>query len=120
VRVYRILDVRCVSISFSRFLSDGIRYWDWTLDYEYPASSIVFNSSIGFGGNGGLDAPESVGKGRCVTDGPFAGLQAKYFDDVVNNPHDKLVQHCLSRGFKDGDSFSGHKFRPEAMERLFT
>jgi hypothetical protein len=37
----------------------------------------------------------------------------------VNNPHDELVQHCLSRGFKDGDRFSGHKFRPEAMERLW-
>jgi tyrosinase len=38
---------------------------------------------------------------------------------VVNNPQDEIVQHCLSRGFKDGDSFSGHKFRPEAMEKLF-
>ena len=43
-----------------------------------------------------------------------------YFDDVVNNPEDKIVQHCLSRGFKDGkNGFSGHKFRPEAMERLW-
>ncbi|PMD44600.1 Di-copper centre-containing protein [Hyaloscypha variabilis F] len=97
-----------------------LTYWDWSLDYENPASTVVFNSYDGFGGDGDLQAPKSVGKGRCVTDGPFAGLQAKYFDDVVNNPEDKILQHCLSRGFKDGkNGFSGHKFRPEAMERLW-
>jgi tyrosinase len=54
-----------------------------------------------------------------VVDGPFAGFHGKYFDDVVNNPKDKLVPHCLSRGFRDGDTFSGHKFRPEAMSKMF-
>ncbi|RYP77635.1 hypothetical protein DL771_001003 [Monosporascus sp. 5C6A] len=56
-------------------------YWDWTLDYEDPALSPVFDVEAGFGGNGDNNT-------GCVTDGPFAGYN-------VSTPDD----HCLQRVF---------------------
>jgi tyrosinase len=56
-------------------------YWDWTLDYEDPASSPVFDTNLGFGGNG--DESSS-----CVIDGPFASMN-------VSTPDN----HCLQRVF---------------------
>ena len=67
-------------------------YWDWTLDWADFRNAPIWDPSIGFGGDGGKHAPQSVGQGRCVTDGPFAGLEALY-----NNR--RLESHCLSRGF---------------------
>lgn len=44
----------------------------------------------------------TIGKtGRSVVDGPFADIQAKYYD-VKDNPH------CLSRGFRDDEGNLGH------------
>ncbi|KAH7115400.1 monooxygenase [Dactylonectria estremocensis] len=56
-------------------------YWDWSLDYQDPFSSAVFDAELGFGGDG----DSSTG---CVTDGPFKDLQ-------VSTPND----HCLQRSF---------------------
>ncbi|RYP25508.1 hypothetical protein DL768_011472 [Monosporascus sp. mg162] len=55
--------------------------WNWSLDYEDPASSPVFDVETGFGGDGDNNT-------GCVTDGPFAGYN-------VSTPDD----HCLQRAF---------------------
>jgi tyrosinase len=58
-------------------------YWDWTLDasVETFASSPVFDSVYGFGGNGPFvpyndSTTEVAGRsgGGCVMDGPFKNL----------------------------------------------
>lgn len=73
------------------------------------ANSSIWDHATGFGGDGDKDGPETVGEGRCVTDGPFTELRP-----VIYN-HTRKV-HCLSRGFRDGDikgRLSGEKFSPE-------
>ncbi|KHO11559.1 BolA protein [Metarhizium robertsii ARSEF 23] len=84
-------------------------YWDWSLDWMNLANSSIWDHATGFGGDGDKDGPETVGEGRCVTDGPFTELRP-----VIYN-HTRKV-HCLSRGFRDGDikgRLSGEKFSPE-------
>ena len=88
-------------------------YWDWTLDWADFRNSPVFDPDTGFGGDGSPDAPKSVGQGRCVVDGPFAGLKLQ-FSNMRRHPH------CLSRGLP-GDTelqrwTSG--FRPEAIRQV--
>ena len=54
-----------------------------------------------------------MGEGRCVTDGPFAGLEAMFYDD-------KYQPHCLSRGFSKGDEMAEltKLIQPEVLEEL--
>ena len=75
--------------------SGALPYWDWTLDWEDITVSPVFDPVHGFGGDGNATGEETVGDGRCVIDGPFAGLQALRYDAAYN-------PHCLSRGFLRG------------------
>lgn len=53
-----------------------------------------------------------IGGGRCVSDGPFAGLTARY----VNL---RTAPHCLSRNFRNDTAtghFSGDLIRPELIK----
>ncbi|KAK6814605.1 Tyrosinase ustQ [Aspergillus parasiticus] len=88
-----------------------VPYWDWTLDWMNLANSSIFNSVDGFGGDGDRTGPEVVGGGHCVIDGPFAGLQPILYNHTY-------VQHCIARGFRDGDQagrISGEYYRPESI-----
>lgn len=76
------------------------------------AKSPVWDKDTGFGGNGNENADESVGKGHCVTDGPFANLTVQYFSA-------KREPHCLSHGFPNGeilDQRFGNRVRPHLIE----
>ena len=90
-------------------------YWDWTLDWKDLAHSPVFNPDTGFGGDGDPSGEITIGKtGRCVIDGPFRDIKAKYYD-VKYHPH------CLSRGFRDdygnlGVIGNGETINPQAIE----
>ncbi|KAK2603872.1 hypothetical protein QQS21_003907 [Conoideocrella luteorostrata] len=87
----------------------GARYWDWSLDWMDLASSSIWDSVTGFGGDGDSEGLETVGGGRCVTSGPFVDLRPILYNHT-------RVQHCLSRGFRDGDvvgHLPGTKFSPE-------
>lgn len=91
-------------------------YWDWTLDSEALEKSPVFDPDTGFGGDGELNGAITVGRsGRCVVDGPFAGVTADYYDV-------KYSPHCLSRGFRDLDGnlghIDGHDISPESIEEV--
>ena len=88
-------------------------YWDWTLDWADFSQSPVWDAETGFGGDGGVDSPRSVGQGRCVADGPFAGLQALY-SNLRYRPH------CLSRGFPSERELARwtRAFRPEAVKKV--
>lgn len=94
----------------------GLVYWDWTLDSEALERSPVFDADTGFGGDGEVDGQITVGRtGRCLIDGPFAGVQAKFYD-VQRRPH------CLSRGFRDLEGNLGHldgqDISPESIEEV--
>jgi tyrosinase len=76
--------------------------------------SPVWDAATGFGGNGNENANESVGKGHCVTEGPFANLTVKYYS-AQNEPH------CLSRGFLHGDILDrrfGARVHPDNVEAI--
>ena len=90
-----------------------LTYWDWTLDWADFRSAPVWDAETGFGGDGGLDAPRSVGEGRCVVDGPFAGLKALY-SNLRKRPH------CLARGFPGEKELKrwNAEFTPEKVEAV--
>ncbi|KAM0795969.1 hypothetical protein BDR22DRAFT_893659 [Usnea florida] len=86
-------------------------YWDWSLDWMDLANSSIWNSSDGFGGDGDLDGPVTVGGGRCVTNGPFSALRPIIYNHTY-------TQHCLSRGFRDGKTVGripGARYSPESI-----
>ena len=93
------------------FLTVGSSYWDWSLDWENITQAPVWDSSLGFGGNGDTNI---VGfRGFCVTDGPFAGLMLPFVGPMS-------VPHCLSRGFLRDDQQEEYsrKLKPTAIEEL--
>lgn len=49
-------------------LTGRCSYWDWTLDWQDPLASPVFDSKTGFGGDGDLQLPSSTGFGYCLTE----------------------------------------------------
>lgn len=78
------------------------------------ASSSIWDATAGFGGDGRVDGPITVGNGRCVVDGPFADLQPIKYNHTY-------VRHCLSRGFRDNDTLghiSGLPFDPETIGKV--
>ncbi|KAI0376099.1 putative tyrosinase [Hypomontagnella monticulosa] len=86
-------------------------YWDWTRDWADLSQSPVWDATEGFGGNGNADTPAAVGDGRCVQNGPFAGLQVQYYGEDWH-------PHCLSRGFLVGelqDHFGAQRLNSSAM-----
>lgn len=89
------------------------RYWDWSQDWQDMPHAPVWDAEGGFGGDGASDAPITVGNGRCVRNGPFANLEARYFGDQAHS-------HCLSRGFATRDELRrvGAPISPEALEDL--
>jgi tyrosinase len=96
----------------------GLVYWDWTLDSEAIENSPVFDPKTGFGGDGEVGGELTVSNtGRCVIDGPFAGIEVPYYDV-------KYQPHCLSRGFRDLDGNLGHidgsDITPESIEEVLS
>ena len=78
------------------------------------ANSSIWDSLLGFGGDGDLESPVTVGKGRCVTDGPFSALRPIIYNHT-------FAQHCLSRGFRNGEtlgSLPGTPYSPESIGRI--
>lgn len=96
-------------------------YLDWTLDWEDFHASPVWDPHTGFGGDGDTSyvAEEGVGKGHCVTDGPFAGLRPLYYvRDKKEGP--VAMEHCLSRGMRTGRTleYAMSKIQPAAVEGM--
>jgi tyrosinase len=93
-------------------------YWDWTLDSDAIENSPVFDPDTGFGGDGEVGGELTVSNtGRCVVDGPFAGIVVPYYDV-------KYQPHCLSRGFRDLEGNLGHingsDITPESIEEVLS
>lgn len=93
-------------------------YWDWTLDWDALEHSPVFDAETGFGGDGEVGGELTVSQtGRCVVDGPFAGIIADYYDV-------KYQPHCLSRGFRDLEGnlghIDGHEISPKSIEEVLS
>lgn len=78
------------------------------------ANSSIWDEKNGLGGDGDPNGPITVGEGRCVTGGPFTELRPILYNHTYGN-------HCLSRGFRDGDklgSLPGANFSPETIGRI--
>ncbi|KAH8821796.1 hypothetical protein F5884DRAFT_746088 [Xylogone sp. PMI_703] len=94
-----------------------LTYWNWALDWQDPTNAPVFDSELGFGGDGDYNMKAGAGEGYCVPNGPLAGLQLKYYGTDI-------IPHCFSRSFADGGKpatpgrLSGQKYKPEAMKNL--
>jgi tyrosinase len=88
-------------------------YWDWSADWKDFANAPVWDNERGFGGNGDPSAQISVGEGRCVTNGPFAGLKAMFYGESYE-------PHCLSRGFQTGAELEelSDLIRPDVIEDI--
>ena len=88
------------------------RYWDWSLDWKNVTQAPVWDTVLGFGGDGDEKDHESI-HGHCVTDGPFARLKVLY---VEKFPY----PHCLSRGFAQGQNLTEFSaaLEPRALNEL--
>jgi tyrosinase len=68
----------------------------------------MWDSVVGFGGNGSPDHQQKIGKWDydCVVDGPFKDLRPSYlkFD---------YASHCLTRQWNNGTNFPGDMFGPQ-------
>lgn len=76
--------------------------------------SSIWHNTSGFGGDGSLDLPVTVGGGRCVTDGPFSNLRPILYNHTY-------IQHCLSRGFRDGETLGelpGQYYSPGSIGQI--
>lgn len=74
----------------------------------------MFDTQLGFGGNGDVMLEESIVGGYCVTDGPFAMLPVRYVGLEVK-------PHCFSRNFRNDSAtghFSGDLVRPDVMDQI--
>ena len=96
----------------------GLVYWDWTLDSAAIENSPVFSADAGFGGDGEVGGEHTVSNtGRCVADGPFAGIIVPFYDV-------KYQPHCLSRGFRDLEGNLGHidgsDITPDSIEEVLS
>lgn len=76
----------------------SIPYWDWGIESQNPASSLVFSDSY-FGGNGS-------GSDNCVMNGPFANWKMSF-----------PQPHCLQRRFNLGNTI-GRFYAKEIVESL--
>ncbi|KAH7391523.1 hypothetical protein BKA64DRAFT_756677 [Cadophora sp. MPI-SDFR-AT-0126] len=88
-----------------------IPYWDWSLDWLDLANSSIWSPTTGFGPNGDISLPVTVGRGHCVTSGPFRNLRPIMYNHTYE-------QHCLSRGFRDGEMegrLPSEPFSPESI-----
>lgn len=92
-------------------LTDVARFWDWSLDWEDPPSSPIFDSKLGFGGDGDPNAPVH-NSAHCVTDSPLMNLNPQWYG--VN-----FDPHCLSRWFDEDDWF-GRYLSPTVLEEVMS
>ncbi|OOF98338.1 hypothetical protein ASPCADRAFT_395107 [Aspergillus carbonarius ITEM 5010] len=89
-------------------------YWDWSLDWSDLTASPVWDSEVGFGGNGNPNDPSPAIHGACVTSGPFAHLQVPFVEQFS-------YPHCLSRDFAQGDALTNYSaaIHPSVIHQLF-
>lgn len=99
-------------------------FWDWTRDTDGAkpiADSPLFDTSLGFGGNGSPNtyvAPTDKDNSTwpmfsatgCVLDGPFASYTLHV------GPGKRYTDHCLTRGFTESQR---SLFTTEAIDKLW-
>jgi len=84
------------------------------MDWNDLANSSIWDDTTGFGGDGDPHGQVTVGEGRCVTAGPFTELRPIMYNHTY-------VRHCLSRGFRDGNTtgrLPSSPFSPEAIGKI--
>lgn len=87
------------------------RFWDWSLDWEDLPGSLIFDSELGFGGDGDPKTPKYK-HNHCVTDLPFKGLKPQWSGSAYD-------PHCLTRSFND-DGWVGHFVNPESLAEVLS
>ncbi|GKT43545.1 tyrosinase ustQ [Colletotrichum spaethianum] len=89
-------------------LYNDFSFWDWSLDWDDITNSPVFDSKLGFGGDGDPKAPEHE-SAHCVTDLPFKNLRPQWYGSMYD-------PHCLARSFNE--DWYAHYMNPEALEKV--
>jgi len=80
------------------------------------ANSSIWDNKTGFGGDGDPRGQIIVGDGRCVIDGPFSKLRPIVYNHTFS-------PHCLSRGFRDKETFgqlTNGPYSPESIGEILT
>lgn len=83
-------------------------FWDWSLDWEDLPNSPIFDSELGFGGDGDEHAPK-FHHAHCVTSTPFKNLQPSWSAS-------EYAPHCLTRWFDD--EWLGHYISPDSLAEI--
>ncbi|KAH6695254.1 hypothetical protein F5X68DRAFT_186745 [Plectosphaerella plurivora] len=86
----------------------AVPFWDWTLDWEDPMASPIFDSKTGFGGDGDPKGPMH-GTSHCVTDLPFKNMKPQWLGE-------KYEPHCLTRWFSE--DWYGRYMNPGSLEKV--
>lgn len=99
------------------------RYWDWSLDAADLAESPIWDSVLGFGGDGDEAAPSAFQGAHCVTDGPFGQQQLRHWRSKSNGHGFDIDAdpHCLNRGFErrlDKKLKLQSRIGPEAVDEM--
>ncbi|KAK0388453.1 hypothetical protein NLU13_4697 [Sarocladium strictum] len=89
----------------------AVPFWDWSLDWEDLPSSQIFDSELGFGGDGDPKA-ERIGYAHCVTNSPFKNMKPQWRGPVYE-------PHCLTRSFNE-DDWIGHFLNPESLAEILS
>ncbi|MDI1484948.1 MAG: hypothetical protein OHK93_000082 [Ramalina farinacea] len=82
----------------------------------YSSDSASDSNGVQFaesGSDGDVTAGEPLFNAQCVSDGPFAGLEVLYFEDIYR-------PHCLLRGFDKRLVEFRDALRPEALQELLS
>ena len=98
----------CYQIAPTCWQIAGSSFWDWSLDWEDPTKSPIFDTKLGFGGDGNPDGPTYQGS-HCVDSTPFKNINPKWWED-------RYEPHCLIRNFEE--DWFGHYVNPEAIAKV--
>ena len=81
------------------------------MDWENVTLSPIWDVDLGFGGDGDSSKGERIFDAYCVAEGPFAGWEVPYFENVYH-------PHCLLRGFDEHLADFRSALTPEAVDKI--
>ncbi|KAK0619557.1 hypothetical protein B0T14DRAFT_391676, partial [Immersiella caudata] len=90
-------------------------YWDWAADWAAPSKAAVWDTPLGFGGNGSESADGNGPRKLRIAYGPFRNLRPTYWYGAVD-------PHWLSRDWAPGSpadgqpEMSGIGYSPTVMD----
>jgi len=94
-------------------------YWDWAADWAAPSKAAVWDTPLGFGGNGSDSADGNGPKKLRIAWGPFRNLRPTYWYGEVD-PH-WLSRDWLPAEMEKGQlqpEMNGNMYSPTIMDQI--